>query len=401
MLVRAIILVLIVLFIKFVLPPLYNATKPIVWAFVMALIINPLVDKIDSRFKIHRRATTVIIVAIICIILAFIIFAIVQLLIDQAQQLAINIQRNWPKIVATINNIRDDSENISKYAPDFATDWLNSAIDTVLIWIETLRTNILSTSLSMTSTVISGAGGFVVKIITFIMALAFLLFDFPSMSKFFTSILTEKGRRNFEIVKVTIFSSVASYIKAQLILATTCFAFMSVMLGIHGQDYFLLIGLFLAIIDFIPIIGAIAIMIPWSLVLLLLGNTPKSTYILMVGIAFFVLRKVIEPKVMSRQSGVHPLLTLISMYIGFEMFGVWGAVFGPIIAVFVVTIYRSGIFDDWVLDIRDFIINLTEYLRRDDSRALKDRKKTEMLTAVEKKRKRKKENLQNLEDESI
>lgn len=389
-LIRSIILLATLLFLYFVVPAVYNAAKPVFIAFIVALITNPMVRYIDEKLPLKRKFATFIVLLFIAVIMFILIFVIIENVIVQAQQLAASIQSNWPLIVDTVNDIREDSNNLEKYIPEFAVVWVGSAIDTVLVWIETFRTNILSTTISFTTNIISGASGFFVGAITFIMALVFLLIDFPKMSNFFEGILTVKGKRNFEILKVTIFSSVGSYIKSQLILATTCFIFMSTLLGIYKQDYFLLIGIFLGIIDFIPIIGAIAIMIPWSIILFSIGLTAKGFYILTVGIAFYIVRKLLEPRVMSSQSGVHPLISLISMYIGYQVYGVLGAVFAPIVAVFFVTIYRSGILDDWILDIRDFIIAITEFLRREDTKYEKDKKKSEILNKIHNQRKRNK-----------
>ena len=46
-----------------------------------------------------------------------------------------------------------------------------------------------------------------------------------------------------------------------------------------------------------------------------------------------VMRQILQPKILGTQIGLHPLLTLFSMYFGFQCIGVIGLIIGPIIAV--------------------------------------------------------------------
>ena len=44
-------------------------------------------------------------------------------------------------------------------------------------------------------------------------------------------------------------------------------------------------------------------------------------------------RHILSPKLISNQIGVHPLIMLIAIYIGLEIFGVFGMIIGPIIVI--------------------------------------------------------------------
>ena len=44
-------------------------------------------------------------------------------------------------------------------------------------------------------------------------------------------------------------------------------------------------------------------------------------------------RQLAEPKIIGKSIGLDPLLTLIAMFVGYKLFGVFGMIFLPIVAV--------------------------------------------------------------------
>ena len=57
------------------------------------------------------------------------------------------------------------------------------------------------------------------------------------------------------------------------------------------------------------------------------------------------MRQFIEPKLVSKNIGMHPILTLMSMYVGFKVFSIGGMILGPLILVIIISLYRAGVFD--------------------------------------------------------
>ena len=49
-------------------------------------------------------------------------------------------------------------------------------------------------------------------------------------------------------------------------------------------------------------------------------------------------RQILEPKIMGKSLGIHPFVFLSAMYVGVQLFGVWGVFLGPIGLVLVQSI---------------------------------------------------------------
>jgi len=89
----------------------------------------------------------------------------------------------------------------------------------------------------------------------------------------------------------------------------------------------------ISLIDALPVLGTGIILIPWSLYYLVTGDVRLSVSIILIYLIVFIVRQMVEPKVLSRQIGVHPIFTLFGMYLGLKLIGVAGLILGPLIVL--------------------------------------------------------------------
>ena len=71
-------------------------------------------------------------------------------------------------------------------------------------------------------------------------------------------------------------------------------------------------------------------MIPWAILTFIQGNLPRAIGLLVIYLVIIVIRNIIEPKLVGNQLGLHPVVTLCSMFIGAQLFGVLGLFGFPI-----------------------------------------------------------------------
>ena len=80
----------------------------------------------------------------------------------------------------------------------------------------------------------------------------------------------------------------------------------------------------IAVLDILPILGTGGIMIPWAVISLVVGNVGLGLKLLLIYGIVTVVRNYVEPKIVGTQLGLHPIITLVSMFIGLRLFGFWG-----------------------------------------------------------------------------
>jgi sporulation integral membrane protein YtvI len=128
-------------------------------------------------------------------------------------------------------------------------------------------------------------------------------------------------------------NAVLGWLVAQMKLAALTFLVCLWGLLILGVPYGAVWAAVIAVVDAVPMLGSGLVLVPWSVVSFLGGRVGEGIGLLITFAAAFLLRTVLEPRLVGKQMGLDPLLTLVALYLGFQLGGVWGLIFAPILAV--------------------------------------------------------------------
>ena len=123
------------------------------------------------------------------------------------------------------------------------------------------------------------------------------------------------------------------WLRAQIRLSGVTFGIVLVGYLILGVENSLILALVTAVVDAVPMLGTGTLLIPWSIVTLLQGQTARGVGLLGIYVTAMVVRSTLEPKLVGRQLGMNPLLTLMALYAGFRLWGVGGMILAPIVTV--------------------------------------------------------------------
>lgn len=127
--------------------------------------------------------------------------------------------------------------------------------------------------------------------------------------------------------------TIGGWLKAQLKLALITFSVAAVGLLLLRVPYALLWAVLIALVDIFPVLGTGTVLVPWSLVCFLQGDRLMAFGLLGLYAAAAVTRTVLEPRLLGKQLGIDPLVTLLALYVGFKLFGLLGMIFAPMLAV--------------------------------------------------------------------
>ena len=92
-------------------------------------------------------------------------------------------------------------------------------------------------------------------------------------------------------------------------------------------------ALLVAMVDALPVLGTGTVLVPWSVVCFLQGDTPRALGILGIYITAAVTRSMLEPKLLGKHLGLDPLVTLLALYVGYRLWGVGGMILAPLLTV--------------------------------------------------------------------
>lgn len=121
-----------------------------------------------------------------------------------------------------------------------------------------------------------------------------------------------------------------AWVKTQLIIMLITSLLYIVGLTLIGNPYSVLFGVGIGLLDALPVFGTGSVLIPWGILLLVKKSWGKAAVILGLYVICYFLRQVMEAKIMGSQVGLSALETLMSMYVGLELFGIAGFLLGPV-----------------------------------------------------------------------
>ena len=140
--------------------------------------------------------------------------------------------------------------------------------------------------------------------------------------------------------------TLGGYLKAEATLILV--SFIISLLGLYilkicgfNVQYPLLMALFIGFVDALPILGSGTVMVPWAIICGLNGDLKLGIAIIVLLVIMSIIRQLLEPKLVSKNIGVHPIFTLIAMYTGFKIIGIIGLLVGPIVLIIVKNIFAS------------------------------------------------------------
>lgn len=142
----------------------------------------------------------------------------------------------------------------------------------------------------------------------------------------------ERIRRFWESVN-RLKSALFGWLKAQLKLMGITFLVLTAGFLLLRVPNALLWAAVVALVDGFPILGTGTILLPWALVSFLQNNIPRALGLLSVYAVISLTRSILEPKLLGRQLGLDPLVTLASLYAGFRLWGFGGMILAPMLAV--------------------------------------------------------------------
>jgi sporulation integral membrane protein YtvI len=239
-----------------------------------------------------------------------------------------------PAIEKTAHNIIEQFPDVRTYVEEFT---LNIS-DTLFTFVKNASTAVITTITGFAGRVPS----ILIKLIFTIVSSFFFTIDYYKISDFILRQFNEERKEMIVKLKDNGLGTIGKFIKAYAAIISITFLELSIGFWILKIPNPFIFGALIAIIDVMPILGTGAVLIPWSIINLILGNTKLGIGMLILYIVITAVRQTIEPKIVGQQIGLHPIITLVLMYVGAQLIGVLGLLLLPVIATIIKTLNDEG-----------------------------------------------------------
>lgn len=156
--------------------------------------------------------------------------------------------------------------------------------------------------------------------------------DYDRLCKGLTGLLPAPWRTDAARIGVAMREGVGKTARAYAILTLIVFGELLLGLSLLGVRSALAMSALIAAVDLLPILGAGTVLLPWAVGALLLGRRALGIGLLVLYAVMVITRQAVTPHLLGRQTGLHPLLSLLAMLLGIELGGVLGMLLAPIVA---------------------------------------------------------------------
>jgi len=314
------------------------ALLPFVLGSVLAYIMLPLINWLDSRVRSASRGRRIARSLAVLVVYGLAVFVIVSLLAVVIPLIVTELSFLWQRLP-------DYASQVYSAAPEVVQVWLdryNQAVpeqirqaleqsiqDTLQSLIPALQAGALRTVTVLFGTVSFVLGLFIVPLWMF-----YIMRDQPEIEASFYRLVPAPYREDVRSIRALIDAVLSAYLRGQVILSFAVAIMSTVGLEIIGIDFALLLGTISGVLEVVPVLGPILAAIP--IIVVTLATSPsKLFWVILLAIAVQqVENSILVPQITRGTVKLHPALSMIILVLGSAVAGVAGVLLSiPLAAV--------------------------------------------------------------------
>lgn len=325
------------LFIRYGLPVLF----PFLLGAGLALAAEPLVGLLHRRLRFPRWLSAGIGVTAVFILLIALLTILIALCVREAGQLA----GIMPDMAENIQNGMGSLEswmlNAANAAPSGIRTVLNSGVTHFFSGGSAVMERVTEKLLGLATGILGRMTEGAFSIATGTLAAFMISARMPKIRNYLGSRIPTLWRERYIPALKGLKSALTGWLTAQLKLTLITMALLLAGFWILRIPYAPVWAVAVSLIDALPVLGTGAVLIPWSIICLLQGDQVQGIGLLGIYALVWLVRSVLEPKLLGKELGLDPLVTLIAMYTGYKLFGLPGMILSPMLAVTVTNLVKT------------------------------------------------------------
>lgn len=323
----AVIIALVVLLIGGLLP----MATPFVIGFLVAYVLQRPVRFVEGKLPLPHKLIALLVVLLFYAVVGVLLTLLGVRLITAGVGLISNLPYMYElHVLPALQSILLAIEQLFLEMDASAVVIMNDIGTEFIKLVGQMVSSISAKALSVLYGVSAALPGMFVELVLMIISSVFITMDWKVLTGFCMRQMNDKTKEVFIQIKEYVVGTLWVCIRSYALIMTITFAELSILLTLVGIKHSVVVAFCTACFDILPVLGTGGIMIPWALITMLQGNLFLGLKLLGVYVVVTVVRNIIEPKIVGSQLGLHPVVTLCSMFVGVQLFGVIGLFGFPI-----------------------------------------------------------------------
>jgi len=175
-----------------------------------------------------------------------------------------------------------------------------------------------------------------------VISLIYFSLDLERINTWIKSLFPERFGGRLSKIREGIFTVGGKYIRSYALILLITFGVMVTGFFLIGIKHALVLAVIISLLDILPVIGVGTVLVPWSIFEIVTGNHARGIALAVLFVVNLVIRQFAEPKIVGKNLDIHPVLTLLLLYVGYALFGIQGLVTVPILAAVLVVLLKEN-----------------------------------------------------------
>lgn len=317
---------------------------PVVFPFLLGLALSLISEPLVRRAEVRCRRTVAAgfgVTVTLVMVAAAVYFAGV-LIFGQLKRLSARLPDLQNTAAGAVQLAEDFFVSLSHKAPEQVQPWLQKTVLDFFDGGDYFVRQLGQHAPGLIGSAISRVGDGALVIGTGVLSAFLFSARLPELKQWLLAKLPESYRGRYRPMLTRMGKSLAGWLKVQGKLTLVCWGIVTVGFLLLKIPYAPMWALVVALVDAVPVLGTGTVLLPWALVSFLQKKTLEGVGLLCIYGATFLTRTVLEPRLVGRQLGLDPLITLGAMYLGFRFWGIWGMLLAPILASLGASVIKSS-----------------------------------------------------------
>lgn len=315
---------------------------PFIFGFFIAFALKPIVNRLIKMFG-ENSFVRIAVILIFYIIVGLAIFGIFFGVVTVVERVSSTLPRVFNEsVMPLLNNLIDYTEDLlNSLSPEMLVE-LESVFDSIIASLKGWIGNFSKTGLDWLTGFVGSVPSMLISILISIISSFFFTLDYQPIVNKVLSMLPKHWAELVFDVKSSFKNTIGKYLIAYGKLITLTFIELSIGFFIVGIDNAIPLAAMIAVIDILPVLGTGTVMIPWFIIEFIRGNISLGIALFIIYIIITVIRNILEPKLVGDQIGLHPLVTLVCIFVGLRLAGFAGMFGLPIAVTIIKSLHDQG-----------------------------------------------------------
>ena len=334
-----------------ILPEVWDKLSPFIIAIPLAAALQPVIRFLQKRIKMKRSPAALIPVLLLLFIFLGLLIWLFTIGIGQVTRI---VNHSGDLITESVSSIRQALKNllanIGQSTDPGVEQWLRNAISSAVERTSEWGTGFAERLVTFSISLATSMPYCIIYISFLTIGLYFIAKNYDDIRSYLPGGKRRKqDSRTTQLTNSTL-KSLFGYLRVQGTFGVIVWIISWIYLTAFGFRYAGITALCCGIMELVPMIGSGVPYIAMSILHFLLGNTRFGILMLVLTLGLQLLRRVLEPKLMSDSIGITPLQSLIGMFVGLRFGGILGLIGGPVLMSVLVGAFKGGLFASTVRD---------------------------------------------------